>query len=240
MTKSRHEWAGPGEESGQPGVMIRGQSAASLIDDEGVPATLPVSEWLGLPDSGILPDSVPMTRWLLAVLRYSRADGSPVFEPRGRSSGRLKALGGWTERLGDPSPGRRARPMAPLPVGVEPAPVAASPVLGRPARPPAGDPPARLVAPRGPRGDRPPTARRPDARRGLFPRADLDRSDLDRLADRGQVRPGRANLLDVEPLRRRRRMVVPRGQVAGDPLRRAPPRPEHGPARPADRRRTLG
>jgi hypothetical protein len=36
-------------------------------------------------------------------LRFCRADGSPVFGPRGRSSTRLRLLETWTRRLGDPS-----------------------------------------------------------------------------------------------------------------------------------------
>ena len=103
MTNSRHDWAGPDEETGQVGSKMGGKSALPEIDADGVPATRPVSEWLDIPTSGILPDSVPTTRWLLAVLRYSRADGSPVFGPRVRSTGRLKRLGNWAERLGDPS-----------------------------------------------------------------------------------------------------------------------------------------
>ena len=43
------------------------------------------------------------TRWLQAVLRFSRPDGSPVFGPRGRAVDRLKALETWANRLGDPS-----------------------------------------------------------------------------------------------------------------------------------------
>ncbi len=103
MTNSRHECRSRDEESSQTRTVSRARTAIEAFDADGVPMVQPVSEWLDLPDSGNLPDPLSMTRWLLAVLRASRPDGSAVFDPVGRDSGRLKRLKGWAERLGDPS-----------------------------------------------------------------------------------------------------------------------------------------
>ena len=84
-----------------PGKVLADRSVAE-IDGDGVPTIRPVPEWLDHPGLGGTLDT-PETRWLQAVLRFSRADGSSVFGPIGRSADRLKALEAWADRLGDPS-----------------------------------------------------------------------------------------------------------------------------------------
>ncbi len=149
MTNSRHPWAGSGEETGPPARLVSGKPADPALDDQGVPTSLPVSEWLGLAESGILPDSVPLSRWLLAVLRFSRPDGSPVFGPAGRSPGRLKELAAWAGRTGDPSLAAVLGRWTPS--GSTPGQVTSSPPLPSVARP---DRPLAVLRPDwSPRGD---------------------------------------------------------------------------------------
>ncbi len=66
------------------------------------------------------------SRQVLALLRFSRSDGSPVFGPRGRSPERLARLGELVRGSGDPSLlgvlgswAREATPPTPLPVGTD-------------------------------------------------------------------------------------------------------------------------
>src|SRR4051812_855595 len=99
----------PKRELGEPGQGLTGpvdieeaRHSASELDDTGIPSDLSVDDWLDLPDGdGAL--GPPGTRWLQAVLRFTRPDGSTVFGPIGRSVGRVKALQEWAARLGDPS-----------------------------------------------------------------------------------------------------------------------------------------
>ena len=66
------------------------------FDTDGVPLSTPVGEWLDL--------SPPIaSRWLQAILRFSRTDGSVIFGPTGRSSERLRALDAQASKMGDPS-----------------------------------------------------------------------------------------------------------------------------------------
>ena len=58
----------------------------------------PVEDWLAHPPGGDA-DS----EWLASVLRFTRADGSPVFGPRGRNPSRLAKLERQIRRADDPS-----------------------------------------------------------------------------------------------------------------------------------------
>jgi hypothetical protein len=91
-----------GQESGRGSSSERTIDSQDPIDAEGVPILEPVSGWLDLFDPAG-PIDPRASRWLQAVLRFSRADGSAVFDPRGRSTTRLRALAAWTVRVGDPS-----------------------------------------------------------------------------------------------------------------------------------------
>jgi hypothetical protein len=96
MTKLRHDLS----ESDRLGVSPLNEWPSNVpspgFDRDGVPLDSPVATWLDL--------KPPLdTRWLQAVLRFSRADGSVVFEPTGRSLDRLKRLDASATRLGDPS-----------------------------------------------------------------------------------------------------------------------------------------
>ena len=106
-----------------------------MLDEDGVPISSPVVDWLGL--FGREGAGGPWaSRWLQAVFRFSRADGSPVFGPGGRSVGRLKALEAFAARSGDPSlVGVAARwlpPRSTAPFPPSPPPVASD---SRPDRP---------------------------------------------------------------------------------------------------------
>ena len=57
-----------------------------------------VEDWLGDPPGG-----AAAARWLAAVLRFTRAEGSAVFGPRGRDQRRLSELEQQVRRVGDPS-----------------------------------------------------------------------------------------------------------------------------------------
>jgi hypothetical protein len=102
MAKLRQSTDGPGEESSPGMPPDRSRVADDAIDSDGVPILGPVSGWLDLFDPAG-PVDPRATRWLQAVLRFSRADSSPVFTPRGRSVARQRALATWVDRLGDPS-----------------------------------------------------------------------------------------------------------------------------------------
>ena len=102
MAKSKHEWDHPGHESGQVIPRHPGPDSGQDLDEDGVPSSRPVAEWLDLFVSDDQPDP-RATRSLQAVLRFSRGDGSSVFGPGGRSIRRLRALEAWALRLGDPS-----------------------------------------------------------------------------------------------------------------------------------------
>jgi hypothetical protein len=66
------------------------------FDLEGVPVHTPVGEWLDL--------TPPIaSRWLQAILRFSRTDGSVIFGPIGRSADRLRNLDVQASTIGDPS-----------------------------------------------------------------------------------------------------------------------------------------
>ena len=75
-------------------------SGATWEPDDGITID-PVAEWLAHPPATA--DSTEQARWLAAVLRFTRADGSPVFSPRGRTPARLIELSRAVERLGDPA-----------------------------------------------------------------------------------------------------------------------------------------
>jgi hypothetical protein len=102
MAKSVHESAESGKESVEVSNQVQAHRSGSEIDGDGVPTRLPVPDWLDHPG---LVDALesPGTRWLQAVLRFSRADGSSIFGPIGRAADRLNALQAWADRLGDPS-----------------------------------------------------------------------------------------------------------------------------------------
>lgn len=100
MAKSRQSERERGQETGRHAQQ---DQFASELDVEGVPITRPVPEWLDSVDPLTEPLNSWTSRWLLAVLRFSRADGSAVFGPVGRASERLRRLQGLTDRLGDPS-----------------------------------------------------------------------------------------------------------------------------------------
>jgi hypothetical protein len=101
MVKLRQQDNNIGQESGLV-VPLQAEGSMDSIDAEGVPTERPISAWLDLLElTG--PIDPRSSRWLQATLRFSRADGSPVFGPRGRSTTRLRALELWAHRLGDPS-----------------------------------------------------------------------------------------------------------------------------------------
>jgi hypothetical protein len=101
MAKLRQPGDGPGEESGL-GLSSRERHPKDSVDAEGIPTFAPISGWLDLFDPAD-PIDPRASRWLQAVLRFCRADGSPVFGPRGRSPARLRALEACATQLGDPS-----------------------------------------------------------------------------------------------------------------------------------------
>jgi hypothetical protein len=128
MTKRRRETVDLGPQPAGPGGIGPARELAQETDGSGVPWLRPVDDWLGLLDEGGAPDPLA-TRWLQAVLRFSRPDGSPVFGPIGRSAGRLRVLEAWAARLGDPSlsgvvAGWRSSPSGPT---LPPVPTFASP-----------------------------------------------------------------------------------------------------------------
>ena len=120
------------------------ESRQSMSDFEGQPrADHPPAEldslnlvdaWLSRPP---VPDSVPFRNhnsgfsvrvdarqsdWLQSVFRFTRPDGSVIFEPRVRSRSRLLELERWVQRLGDPHLARVIgwwRPAHSASVGVE-------------------------------------------------------------------------------------------------------------------------
>jgi hypothetical protein len=102
MVKSGHERAEPGKGPKSISNEQTARRSGPEIDPDGVPTLRPVPDWLDHPEGGE-GLGAPDTRWLQAVLRFSRADGSPIFGPIGRSSDRLQALEGWADQLGDPS-----------------------------------------------------------------------------------------------------------------------------------------
>jgi hypothetical protein len=85
-----------------PNLEASRMNSEDPVDAEGIPAAAPTSEWLDLLDAAG-PVDPRASRWFLAVLRFSRPDGSPVFGPRGRLPARLRALQAWAVRIGDPS-----------------------------------------------------------------------------------------------------------------------------------------
>ncbi len=106
MTNLEQDWLDPVEETSLGG---EGPGEAdSGCDDDGVPRTESVAAWLDLPGrpGGLDPRS--RVGWLLATLRFSRGDGSPVFGPRGRRAARVRSLAAWADRLGDASLARVA------------------------------------------------------------------------------------------------------------------------------------
>ena len=68
-----------------------------LLDGDGVPLRLAVADW-----AGVEPEAGFWSRWLLALLRFTRPDGSPVFGPRGRDRGRLRRVAASAAKVGDP------------------------------------------------------------------------------------------------------------------------------------------
>ncbi len=101
MAKLRQIPEQSGQELGQ-GPNLPRRNSDERLDSEGIPISEAVSGWLNLFDSTGSVDP-RASRWLQGVLRFTRADGSPVFGPRGRSPARLRAIQAWSDRLGDPS-----------------------------------------------------------------------------------------------------------------------------------------
>jgi hypothetical protein len=103
MAKSRHISSEGGQQSGpsqRPGPPALPED--SIFDETGVPVNHPVGGWLDLRGSGRTGGPGEADR-LRAVLRFTRPDGSPVFGPRGRSPGRLRALEAWSIAVADPA-----------------------------------------------------------------------------------------------------------------------------------------
>jgi hypothetical protein len=120
MVKSRQELTPPGTETGQPLSERAGDSIPSRYDEDGIPRTASVVDWLELADPRD-------ARWLQAVIQFSRADGSSVFGSIGRDQARLKRLADWALRMGDPGligvvnrwlPHRLSKPLTPSPLPV--------------------------------------------------------------------------------------------------------------------------
>lgn len=97
--------------SGKPGGLLRGM--AKELDAEGVPRTLPVSDWWdGLrnladaiakaPESSHEPIEALAEGWFLAYLRLCRPDGSPAFGPHRAPEDARRILRFWADRLPDP------------------------------------------------------------------------------------------------------------------------------------------
>jgi hypothetical protein len=103
MAKSRHECT---EADAEPGRTASGaprsSRGSSAIDRGGLPLEYPVAEWLDFEGTAD-PSLTSEADRLRAILRFTRADGSPVFGPRGRSPDRLKAMEAWSRRVGDSS-----------------------------------------------------------------------------------------------------------------------------------------
>jgi len=98
MAKSKQETGRQGLGSGQPvPALPTPPPTSNLLDDHGVPQRLPVAEW-----ADVKPDPRLASGWLLALLRFTRPDGSPVFGPTGRSRARLRTIASWAARVGDP------------------------------------------------------------------------------------------------------------------------------------------
>ncbi len=102
MVKMRQHKDDSGQESGL-GLSSEGErDSKDPINAEGIPILEPISGWLDLFDPAEPIDPLA-TRWFQAVLRFCRADGSPVFGPREKCPARHRALEAWVRRLGDPS-----------------------------------------------------------------------------------------------------------------------------------------
>ena len=79
------------------------------MDDEANETPAPIDGWIGHRVEDWLahpPGGDADAEWLASVLRFTRADGSPVFGPRGRNQARLAELERQVRRVGDPSLGR--------------------------------------------------------------------------------------------------------------------------------------
>lgn len=121
MSNQRHT-SDAGDELLRPGTHPLGQAATDRgFDEDGVARLSLVTDWLVL---DLAPKEILSSRQVLALLRFSRTDGSPVFGPLGRSPERLARLGELVRGLGDPSLlgilgswTREATPPTPLPVG---------------------------------------------------------------------------------------------------------------------------
>ena len=101
MAKSRQNTEQTGQEPGRSSSHPR-KNSDDPVDADGIPISEAVSGWLDLFDPAG-PVDPRATRWLQAILRFSRADGSPVFGARGKSPARLRTLVAWSNRLNDPS-----------------------------------------------------------------------------------------------------------------------------------------
>ncbi len=73
------------------------------FDADGVPRDEPVGGWFDLGDPANMSDRTGDLGRLLATLRFSRADGSAMFGPRGKDLGRIRRMTAWADRLGDGS-----------------------------------------------------------------------------------------------------------------------------------------
>ena len=101
MAKLTQESDATGPRSGQtPLARIASPEPSTLLDTDGVPRRLPVSGWAEVAEGGDLGGLA--SGCLLALLRFTRPDGSPVFGPRGRSRARLRTIARWAGRVGDP------------------------------------------------------------------------------------------------------------------------------------------
>ncbi len=169
--------------------------ADPAFDRDGVPRDSPVSAWAASPPwaaGGHDFDRLDVEErrrveagWLLALLRFTRPDGSPVFGPRGRSRDRLRAIVESARRVADPSLATVAGWWAPE---------ATLGVPGAPASPP---------LPASARTDRPLAVLRPD----WTPKGDLvavdhrraGPSSLIEVASRGQTWLGATWTSPVDP-----------------------------------------
>ena len=238
MVKSGHERAEPGKGPKSISNEQTARRSGPEIDPDGVPTLRPVSEWLDHPREPPTGSDLPTTRWLQAVLRYSRADGSPIFGPIGRSIDRLKTLDAWANKLGDPSlsgvvvarwfPSRSAST----------APSSTPPPLPSDSRP--DRPLAILRSDWDPRGDLVAIDHRQAGDTSLLEVGSRGKTWLGptwtSATIEGKFGRRPTDALDLGAVRRLRRVVLQGRSESGDQGCRAAPRSIDGPPRPAGRR----